>query len=118
MWTCSEPSAMRPALAPRVERSSVNAMTDPAVVQTLKGVFRLAAPEIALIGTACLVLLFGCFVNRRWLWCLVSFAGVGLAAILAATVKTAMPEAMTSATLIPDVAATFVRWVALVSAAV
>lgn len=96
----------------------MNAMTDPAIVQTLKGVFRLAAPEIALIGTACLVLLFGCIVNRRWLWFAVSFCGVGLAAILAATVTTAQPEAVTSATLIPDAAATFVRWVALISAVV
>src|SRR5262245_9459784 len=93
-------------------------MTDPAVVQTLKGVFRLAVPEIALIGTACVVLLFGCLYNRRWLWFLVSLMGVGLAAILAGTVKTKMPEAITAAPLIPDAAATFVRWVAIVSAAV
>jgi NADH-quinone oxidoreductase subunit N len=95
----------------------VNAMTDPAVLQTLKGVFRLAAPEIALIGTACVVLLLGCFYNRRWLWFLVSLIGVGLSAILAGALKTTMPEAMTSAPLIPDTAATFVRWVAIISAA-
>ena len=94
----------------------MNPMTDPAVVQTLKGVFRLAVPEIALVGTACVVLLFGCLYNRRWLWLLVSLLGVGLSAILAATVKTTMPEAMTSAPLIPDAAAAFVRWVAIASA--
>ena len=59
--------------------------------QTLKGVFRLVVPEIALIGTACVVFLLGCFYNRRWLWFLVSLLGVASAMILAGAVKTAMP---------------------------
>ncbi|MCI0703213.1 MAG: NADH-quinone oxidoreductase subunit N [Planctomycetia bacterium] len=93
-------------------------MTDPLLQQTLKGVFRLAAPEIALIGTACVVFLFGCMYNRRWLWFAVSLAGVGLAAILAGTVKTQMPAVVTAAPIIPDTAAAFVRWVAIITAAV
>ncbi|HJZ58999.1 MAG TPA: proton-conducting transporter membrane subunit, partial [Gemmataceae bacterium] len=96
----------------------MNPLTDPSVQQTLKGVFRLVAPEIALTGTACVVFLLGCFYNRRWLWLLVSLLGVGLAAILAGVVKTQMPPAMTSAPIIPDATATFVRWVAIISAAV
>ncbi len=91
-------------------------MTDPLLQQTFKGVFRLAAPEIALVATACLVFLFGCMYNRRWLWFVVSLLGVVLAAILAGTVKTQMPEVVTAAPLIPDAASAFVRWVALVSA--
>jgi NADH-quinone oxidoreductase subunit N len=91
-------------------------MTDPLLQQTLKSVFRLAAPEIALIGTACVMFLFGCLYNRRWLWFLVSLLGVILAAILAGTVKTQMPPVMTAASLIPDDAAVFVRWVSLVTA--
>ncbi|MBM3979936.1 MAG: NADH-quinone oxidoreductase subunit N [Planctomycetes bacterium] len=91
-------------------------MTDPALISTFKGVFRLAAPEIALIGTACVVFLFGCLCNRRWLWFTVSLLGVVLAAVLAGTVKTEMPAVVTAAPLIPDAAAGFVRWVALVTA--
>lgn len=91
-------------------------MTDPALIQTFKGVFRLAAPEIALVGTACVVFTFGCFVNRRWLWFVVSMLGVILAAVLAGTVKTEMPAAVTASSLIPDGAAAFVRWVALITA--
>src|SRR5262245_33909186 len=90
----------------------------PDVQQTLKGVFRLAAPEIALVGTACIVFLFGCMCNRRWLWFVVSLLGVTLAMVLAGTVKTQMPSAISVAPLIPDAAANFVRWVALVTAAV
>src|SRR5262245_12867678 len=93
-------------------------MTDPLLQQTLKGVFRLDMPEIALIGTACVVFLFGCMYNRRWLWFLVSLAGIGLAAILAGTVKTQMPPVLTAATIIPDAAAAFVRWVTIIFAAV
>jgi NADH-quinone oxidoreductase subunit N len=96
----------------------VNPLTDPSVRQTLQGVFRLTAPEIALLGTACVAFLFGCLYNRRWLWFLVSLAGVALAAILAGVVKTDMPPVMTVAPIIPDAAAEFVRWVAIVSAAV
>jgi NADH-quinone oxidoreductase subunit N len=90
-------------------------MSDPLLIQTLKGVFRLAAPEIALVGVACVVFLFGCLSNRRWLWFAVSLLGVGLAAILAGTVKTQMPPVVTAAPLVPDAAAAFVRWVAIVS---
>ena len=91
-------------------------MTDPLLQQTLKGVFRLAAPEIALVGTACAVFLFGTMYNRRWLWFVVSLLGVILAAVLAGTVKTEMPPVVTASALIPDAAAAFVRWVALITA--
>ena len=90
-------------------------MSDPLLIQTLKGVFRLAVPEIALVGVACAVFLFGCLYNRRWLWFTVSLLGVILAAVLAGTVKTEMPPVLTVAPLIPDAAAAFVRWVALVA---
>jgi NADH-quinone oxidoreductase subunit N len=93
-------------------------MTDPLLIQTFKGVFRLAAPEIALVGTACVVFLFGCAVNRRWLWFVVSLLGVILAMLLAGLVKTQMPPLLSAAPLIPDAAADFVRWVSLISGAV
>jgi NADH-quinone oxidoreductase subunit N len=94
----------------------VNPLSYPQLAETLKGVFRLAAPEIALIATACAVFLFGCLYNRRWLWFTVSLLGVLVAAILAGTVKTATPPLLTAAPLIPDGTANFVRWVAILSA--
>jgi len=75
----------------------VNPLSDPALQETLKGVFRLVAPEIALLGTACVVFLFGCLYNRRWLWFAVSLIGVILAAILAVKVRTQMPPVITAA---------------------
>jgi len=96
----------------------VNPLSDPQLQETLKGVFRLAAPEIALLATACAVFLFGCLYNRRWLWFAVSLLGVGVAAVLAGTVKTHTPPVLTAAPLIPDGMAAFVRWVAILSAAV
>jgi NADH-quinone oxidoreductase subunit N len=94
-------------------------MTDPQLQETFKSVFRLAAPEIALIGTACVVFLFGCMLNRRWLWFVVSLLGVILAMLLAGLVETPMSRLdTTAATLIPDAAAGFVRWVSLISTAV
>lgn len=91
-------------------------MTDQLLQQTLTGVFRLAVPEITLIATACVVLLFGCFCNRRCLWFTVSLLGVVAAAVLAGTVGTEMPPVPTAAPLVPDGAADFVRWVALIGA--
>jgi len=88
-------------------------MTDPLLQQTFKGVFNLAAPEIALVGTACVVFLFGCVYNSRCLWFVVSLLGTGLAAVLAATVPAQAPDVITAAPLVPDGAAEFVRWVAL-----
>lgn len=96
----------------------VNPLSDPQLQETLKGVFRLVAPEIALIGTACIVFLLGCFFNRRWLWFTVSLLGVILAAVLAGVVKTAPPSVMTVAPIVPDATAAFVRWVAIITAAV
>ena len=50
-------------------------MTDPLLQQTLTGVFRLAVPEIALVGTACVVFLLGCVANRRPLAFALSLVG-------------------------------------------
>ncbi|HEY1187004.1 MAG TPA: NADH-quinone oxidoreductase subunit N, partial [Gemmata sp.] len=91
-------------------------MTDPLLQQTLKGVFRLAVPEITLIATACVVFLFGCLYNRKWLWFTVSLLGVVTAAVLAGTVEAEVPALLTAAPLVPDGTAGFVRWVALISA--
>jgi NADH-quinone oxidoreductase subunit N len=96
----------------------LNPLSSPELQQTLTGVFRLVAPEIALVGTACIAFLFGCAYNRRWLWFLVSIVGVALAICLAAAVKTAMPPVITAAPIVPDAAAAFVRWFALIAAAV
>ena len=96
----------------------MNPLSDTSVQQTLTGVFRQTAPEIALIGTACVVFLLGCFYNRRWVWFLASLGGVGLAAAIAAVARNDPPAVLTVAPIIPDAAATFVRWVAIVSAAV
>lgn len=96
----------------------MNPLSDPQLQQTLKGVFRLAAPEIALIGTACVLFLAGSVYNRRWLWFIVSLAGVALAMILAGVVKTTMPPVLTAASIIPDSAAAFARWFALIAVAV
>jgi len=93
----------------------VNPLFDPELQATLKGVFRLVAPEIALVGTACIVFLFGAAYNRRWLWFLVSLVGVLVAMTLAGAVKTAMPPLLTAAPIIPDAAAAFTRWVALLA---
>lgn len=93
-------------------------LTDPLTQQTLTGVFRLVLPEIVLIGTACLVFLLGSLYNRRWLWFLGSLLGVVVAAVVAGVVKTGMPPAMTVAPIIPDATAGFVRWLAIISAAV
>lgn len=90
-------------------------MTDPLLQQTLTGVFRLALPEITLVATACVVFLFGCLCNRRWLWFVVSLLGVVLAAVLAGTVPTHAPPLPTAAPLVPDAAAGFVRWVTLIT---
>lgn len=96
----------------------MNPLTDPSVQETLRGVFRLVLPEIVLIGTACALFLFGCVYNRRWPWFVASILGVTGAAVLAGVVKTSMPAAMTVAPIVPDAAALFVRWVAIISAAV
>jgi len=96
----------------------VNPLSDPALQHTFKGVFRLAAPEIALIGVGCIAFLFGCAYNRRWLWFVVSLVGVGVAMILAGAVRTAMPPIVTAAPIIPDATASFVRWFALIGIAV
>jgi NADH-quinone oxidoreductase subunit N len=96
----------------------VNPLSDPQLQETLKGVFRLVAPEIALIGTACVVFLFGCVYSNRCLWFAVSLVGVGLAAILTGAVKTTMPPVFTAAPIVPDAMAAFVRRVAIISAAV
>ena len=94
----------------------MNPLSDPQLQQTLKGVFRLVAPEIALVGTACVILLFGSVYNRRWLWFLTSLIGVGIAMIITGAVRTSMPPLLTSAPIIPDAAAAFVRWGALIAA--
>ena len=96
----------------------MNPLSDPQLQQTLTGVFRLVVPEIALVGTACVVFLFGSICNRRWLWFTVSLLGVILAMILAGTVKTTTPEVLTAASIVPDATAGFIRWIALISAAV
>jgi NADH-quinone oxidoreductase subunit N len=96
----------------------VNPLGDEQVQETLRGVFRLAAPEIVLIGTACAVFLLGSIYNRRAAWFLVSLFGVIAAAIVAGAVTTQTPSVMTVAPLIPDATASFIRWMALASAAV
>lgn len=96
----------------------MNPLSDPQLQSTLTGVFSLVAPEIALVGAACVAFLFGCFYNRRWLWFTVSFLGVTLAAILAGTVGAAMPSDVTVAPIVPDGMAVFIRWTALIGTAV
>ncbi|MFO0804280.1 MAG: NADH-quinone oxidoreductase subunit N [Gemmataceae bacterium] len=95
----------------------MTALSDPLVQETLRGSFRLAAPEIVLLATACSIFLLGAVYNRRWLWFLVSLIGVGAAAAIAAG-KTAMPEAITASPLIPDAMAGFIRWLAIAFAAI
>ncbi len=97
----------------------MNLLTDPNVIATLKGSFRLVAPEIALVGTACVVFFFGSFLNKRWLWFVTAFLGVVLAGVLALTVKSEpLPPAMlTVSPVVDDATAAFVRWVAIISAA-
>jgi len=96
----------------------VNPLSDVPVQETLRGVFRLAAPEIVLLGTACVAFVGGCFSNRRLLWFLVSLAGVGIAAIVSGTVKTEIPAVPSVAPLLPDAAAGFIRWLTIFFAAV
>ncbi len=93
-------------------------LTDPGVQQSFLGVFRAVLPEIVLVGTACLAFLGGPFFNRRWLWFFVSLLGVAGAMVVAGVVKADLPGLPTAAAILPDAAAGFVRWVALVAAAV
>ncbi|MBA4188992.1 MAG: NADH-quinone oxidoreductase subunit L [Planctomycetaceae bacterium] len=96
----------------------MNPLSDPQLQHTLSGVFRLVVPEIVLVGTACIVFLFGSIFNRRWIWFTTSLLGVIAAMVVAGTVKTATPEVLTTASIVPDAMGGFVRWVALISAAV
>ncbi|WP_439628686.1 NADH-quinone oxidoreductase subunit N [Gemmata sp.] len=96
----------------------MNPLSDPQLQHTFTGVFRLVVPEIALVGTACVVFLFGSAFNRRWIWFTVSLLGVIAAMVLAGTVRTPTPEVLTAAPIVPDAAANFIRWVALISGAV
>jgi NADH-quinone oxidoreductase subunit N len=100
------------------EANIVNPLSNLQIQETFTGVFQLVAPEIALLGTACITFLLGCLYNRRWLWFVVSFVGVMLAAILACAVKMHMPPVVTAAPIIPDALAEFIRWVAIIAAAV
>ncbi len=96
----------------------MNPLSSEQLQQTLTGVFRLVAPEIALIAMACVVFLFGCLYNRRWLWFPVSLIGVTIAAILAGKVETPMPEIITAAPIVSDGMSAFIRWMAIITAAV
>lgn len=96
----------------------MNPLSDPLVQETLTGIFRLVVPEIALVATACILFLFACMTNRRGLWCLVSFMGISLAAILTNALKTELPLVVTSSAILPDATATFIRWFAISSSAV
>jgi NADH-quinone oxidoreductase subunit N len=96
----------------------VNPLSDPQLQSTLTGVFQLVAPEIALVGAACIAFLVGCVYNRRLPWFIVSFLGVVLAAILAATVPTSLPAVLTESPILWDGMAEFIRWTALISTAV
>jgi NADH-quinone oxidoreductase subunit N len=101
----------------------VNPLGDAQVQETLRGVFRLAAPEIALLATACVIFLGGAVYNRRWVWFTVSLVGVVVAAIIAARVKGDAPAVLTAngempvipnvSTLMPDATAAFIRWLTL-----
>ncbi|MBN9522052.1 NADH-quinone oxidoreductase subunit N [bacterium] len=93
-------------------------LTDPGVQLAFKGVFRAVLPEIILVGTACLAFLAGPFANRRWLWFVVSVLGLTGAMVVAGVVKAQLPDVPAAASILPDGAAGFVRWVALISAAV
>jgi NADH-quinone oxidoreductase subunit N len=96
----------------------VTPLTDPGVQQAFLGVFRAVLPEIILVGTACLAFLAGPFANRRWLWFVASILGLTGAMVVAGVVRTALPEVPAAAAILPDAAAGFVRWMALISAAV
>lgn len=95
----------------------MNPLSDPAVQDSFRGVFRLAAPEIVLLSTACVAFLGGCFYNRRWLWFLVSLAGVGVAAIAAGAAKPASADPLLSP-LTSDFAAGFIRWLSIIFAGI
>jgi len=91
----------------------VNSLSDPAVQQTLKDVFRLVLPEIILIGTACVVFLGGAFCNRRWLWFVASILGVVGASVVAMAGHGLKQEMLTVSPIIADGAAGFFRALAL-----
>lgn len=96
----------------------MNPLSDKLIQETFTGVFRLAVPEIAMLGTACIVFLLGCLYRSRWLWFAASVIGVAIAAILAGTVKTTMPPVLTASPIVPDEIANFIRWTAIIAAAV
>lgn len=93
-------------------------LTDPGVAPAFTGVFRAVLPEIILVGTACLAFLAGPFAGRRWLWFVASILGLVGAAVVAGVVTADLPDVPAAAAILPDGAAAFVRWVALIAAAV
>jgi NADH-quinone oxidoreductase subunit N len=94
----------------------VNPLTDPARTHALTGLFELVLPEIALVGTACVLFLAGLFASSRWLHASIALFGLAAAAALAFLEDVAAPAVAAPAVYVPLLAgpaASFARWLTL-----
>ncbi len=94
----------------------MNPLTDPARIHALTGLFELVLPEIALVGTACLLFLAGLFASNRFLHAVIALGGLTAAAALAFLEDAALPAVTAPAVYTPILAgpaAEFARWLVL-----
>jgi len=98
----------------------VNPLDNADYVALLTGSVRLVLPEAALVGTACALFLLAAFGVGRSLAFVVTLLGIGGAAAVALLFpeQPLAAEQLSLAVIDPSPAAAFVRWLALVSAAV
>ncbi len=98
----------------------MNPLDNADYVTLLTGSVRLVLPEIALVGTACVLFLLAAFGVGRSSAFVVSLLGIGGAAAVAVVFpEPALPaDQLTIAVIDPSRMAEFVRWLTLVSAAV
>ncbi|MCS7021276.1 MAG: NADH-quinone oxidoreductase subunit N [Gemmataceae bacterium] len=93
----------------------MNPWYDDAGAATLGSVFRYVIPEAVLLGTVCLLFLFGCVYNRRWLWGCVSLLGLVGAMLVAGLYRPGSMAVAETAPVFTDALADLVRWTALLS---
>lgn len=96
----------------------MNSLSDPFVQATLKDVFRLVLPEIILLGTSCLMFLFGVFLNRRGVLFVLALAGIlGAALVCLADISSnaISPSTQVVTTILPDGTSHYLRLLTLAS---
>jgi NADH-quinone oxidoreductase subunit N len=99
----------------------VNPLSDITRTNALTGAIELVVPEIALVGTACVLFLLGLATSSRFFHTALALVGLGGAAALAVVFhpwEASVADSLRTATetyypILPGPAATFVRWLAL-----